>query len=80
MCITNSFENEDVGFLQGKPEGNLTVAIYPCDNKGKIFEDDYCEDPDELLGKPFHFKVLPTLAQQAFRFIFKLFSPKIGVF
>ncbi|XP_033626333.1 kinesin-like protein KIF28P isoform X2 [Asterias rubens] len=44
--------------FKGKEEGSLIVCIEPCDQKGKsIEEDDFVDEPNELLGKPYHFKV-----------------------
>lgn len=44
---------------QGNEEGHLYVNITPCTQQGKPLadEDSFVEDPSELLGKPFHFKV-----------------------
>ncbi|XP_035680266.1 kinesin-like protein KIF28P isoform X7 [Branchiostoma floridae] len=43
---------------KGVEEGNLYVNITPCSDKGKPLDEDFfVEDPQELLGKPFHYKV-----------------------
>ena len=45
---------------KGEEEGRLHINITPCDSKGKHLDDDpdfYIEDPEQLLGKPFHFLV-----------------------
>ncbi|KAJ8041556.1 Kinesin-like protein KIF28P [Holothuria leucospilota] len=45
--------------FKGNEEGHLYVNITPCTQQGKPLadEDSFVEDPAELLGKPFHFKV-----------------------
>ncbi|XP_038077973.1 kinesin-like protein KIF28P isoform X3 [Patiria miniata] len=44
--------------FKGKEEGSLVVCIAPCNQNGQpIGEDDFVDDPNELLGKPYHFKV-----------------------
>ncbi|XP_071824596.1 kinesin-like protein KIF28 isoform X3 [Apostichopus japonicus] len=45
--------------FKGNEEGHLYVNITPCTQQGKPLadEDSFVEDPSELLGKPFHFKV-----------------------
>ena len=44
---------------KGEEEGRLHVYITPCDKHGKPIDDTdfYIEDPEQLLGKPFHFQV-----------------------
>ena len=43
---------------KGQEEGKLNVNIIPCTQAGlPLDEDNYVEDPKELLKKPFHFKV-----------------------
>ena len=42
----------------GLEEGHLIVRILPCDRFGKPLDDDsFVDDPSELLGKPYSFKV-----------------------
>ncbi|XP_022096097.1 kinesin-like protein KIF28P isoform X3 [Acanthaster planci] len=44
--------------FKGKEEGSLVVNITPCNQNGQpIGEDEFVDDPNELLGKPYHFKV-----------------------
>lgn len=51
--------------LDGKPIGKLYVNLQPCLSSGKVPTDDdnipneslFVENPKELLGKPFYFKV-----------------------
>ena len=36
----------------------MYVAVSPCTAKGEALdEDNFIEEPEELLGKPYHFKV-----------------------
>ncbi|XP_059148912.1 kinesin-like protein KIF28 isoform X2 [Physella acuta] len=43
---------------KGEEEGKLSVNITPCDSSGKpLDEDSFVEEPKDLLGKPFHFKI-----------------------
>nr|XP_006814113.1 PREDICTED: kinesin-like protein KIF28P-like [Saccoglossus kowalevskii] len=43
---------------KGTDEGTMYINITPCTQTGKpIDEDMFVDDPFELLGKPFHFKV-----------------------
>jgi len=43
---------------RGLEQGNLTIVLTPCDAKGQsLGEDDFNEDPNELVGKPYHVKV-----------------------
>lgn len=45
--------------FKGNEEGYVIVNITPCSQDGKPVsdEDSFVEEPSELLGKPFHFKV-----------------------
>ena len=44
--------------LQGQEEGLLDVCITPCAENGKdLDEDSFVEEPQDLLNKPFYFKV-----------------------
>lgn len=44
---------------KGLEEGKLMVSIIPCSQSGMMLnEDNFVEDSKDLLGKPFHFKVL----------------------
>ncbi|KAL8592992.1 hypothetical protein ACOMHN_017922 [Nucella lapillus] len=43
---------------KGAQEGQLYVDITPCSQSGKPLDEDYfVEDPNDLLSKPYHFKV-----------------------
>ena len=43
---------------KGMEEGQLLVSITPCSQAGRPLDEDYfVEDPNELLKKPYHFKV-----------------------
>ena len=43
---------------KGLEEGHLYVNITPCNQAGKTLdEDSFVDEPSELLGKPYHFKV-----------------------
>ena len=43
---------------KGTEEGTMIVAVTPVTQNGKTLdEDNFVDDPSELLGKPFHFKV-----------------------
>lgn len=43
---------------KGDSQGKLVVQAIPCTSAGvKLSEDDFVEDPSELLGKPYSFKV-----------------------
>nr|CAB3259099.1 kinesin-like protein KIF28P [Phallusia mammillata] len=47
-----------VSNYKGDEEGSLYVSVSPCDGKGKsLDEESFIEDPSELLGKPYYFKV-----------------------
>ncbi|XP_012936827.1 kinesin-like protein KIF28P [Aplysia californica] len=43
---------------KGQEEGKLMVNITPCTQAGMALdEDNFVEDPKDLVGKPFHFKI-----------------------
>ncbi|KAL4235255.1 hypothetical protein ACF0H5_006893 [Mactra antiquata] len=43
---------------KGQEEGVVKVHVTPCQKDGTAFEEDaFVDDPHELLGKPYHFKV-----------------------
>ena len=43
---------------KGQEEGSLVVHVTPCKENGKPIEEDaFVDDPGELKGKPYHFKV-----------------------
>lgn len=43
---------------KGQEEGVLKVHVTPCQKDGKALEEDaFVDDPHELLGKEYHFKV-----------------------
>ena len=49
---------QTISDYKGEDQGQLTLNITPCDQKGdSVGEDFYLEDPSELLGKPYAFKV-----------------------
>ena len=41
----------------GKQAGLLEVAAYPFNANGKLIEEAEIEEPDELVGKDFQFKI-----------------------
>jgi len=44
--------------LKGNDQGVLNVYIAPCSEKGRpLGEEHYVDEPTELLGSPYHFKV-----------------------
>ncbi|GFS07871.1 kinesin-related protein 1 [Elysia marginata] len=52
------FDQLSITDYKGQEEGKLTVNIIPCTQAGlALDEDNYVEDPKELLKKPFHFKI-----------------------
>jgi hypothetical protein len=43
---------------KGQEEGSMFVNVTPCTQTGKPLDEDYFVDnPSELVGKPYHFKV-----------------------
>ena len=43
---------------KGLEEGYVTVHLTPCSQNGRILgEENYVEEPKELIGQPYHFKV-----------------------
>ncbi len=43
---------------KGQDEGQIFVNVTPCSQNGKALdEDSFVDNPEELVGKPFHFKV-----------------------
>lgn len=47
---------------QGSEEASLVVNVTPCTQTGKALdEDNFVENPTELLDKPYHYKVLLQL-------------------
>ncbi|XP_074659378.1 kinesin-like protein KIF28 isoform X2 [Tubulanus polymorphus] len=50
-------ENLAITDFKGQEQGHLSIAINPCNKDGKDNEDDFVEDPDELIGKSLYFKV-----------------------
>ncbi|XP_030831067.1 kinesin-like protein KIF28P isoform X3 [Strongylocentrotus purpuratus] len=45
--------------FKGNEQGYLVVSIAPCNQAGKALPDDeFVDDPSELLGKPYHIKVV----------------------
>jgi len=43
---------------KGTEEGSLIVKVAPCSQSGKALDEDYfVDDPKDLIGKPYHFKV-----------------------
>lgn len=44
---------------KGSEEGSIVINITPCSQAGKPLDEDYfVEEPKDLIGKPYHFKVL----------------------
>ena len=44
--------------LQGQDEGSMYVTVSPCLANGQALdEESFIEEPEELLGKPYYFKV-----------------------
>lgn len=44
--------------FKGQEEGSLTVSISPCASNGRVLgEQYYVENPQELIGQPYNFKV-----------------------
>lgn len=59
---------------KGQEEGHVLVHVTPCQKDGKMLEDDaFVDDPSELLGKPYHFKVC-LRCRACLHFYFKHFS------
>merc|ERR1712226_793895 len=50
-------ENLTITDYKGAEQGHLAVSMYPCKADGKDIGDDYVDDPSELVGKQFHFKL-----------------------
>ncbi|XP_065676074.1 kinesin-like protein KIF28 [Hydra vulgaris] len=49
---------------KGSEEGSLVISVVPCTQQGKALDEDYfVDDPKDLLGKPYHFKVLLRSAE-----------------
>lgn len=43
---------------KGSEEGSLVINVAPCTQQGKPLDEDYfVEEPKDLIGKPYHFKV-----------------------
>ncbi|XP_052816368.1 kinesin-like protein KIF28 isoform X3 [Mya arenaria] len=43
---------------KGQEEGYIVIHVTPCQKDGKALEEDaFVDEPHELLGKPYHFKV-----------------------
>ena len=43
---------------KGTEEGSILINVTPCLQNGKPLDEDYfVEDPKDLIGKPYHFKV-----------------------
>ena len=53
---------------KGLEEGHLFVNITPCNQAGRTLdEDSFVDEPSELLGKPYHFKVSQSLLLEVSR-------------
>ncbi|XP_071958666.1 kinesin-like protein KIF28 [Antedon mediterranea] len=51
-------DNITVTDFKGTDEGKLYITIKPCTQDGKPYTDEeYVDDPSELLGKPYHIKI-----------------------
>ncbi|KAL3831683.1 hypothetical protein ACJMK2_023406 [Sinanodonta woodiana] len=43
---------------KGQEQGHMEVEMVPCNEKGQaLSEDDFVDDPSELVGNPLHFKI-----------------------
>ena len=48
--------------LKGEEQGFLYAHIMPCDELGEALDENYfVDEPDQLLGHPYHFKVCSAL-------------------
>ncbi len=46
-------------YFQGSEQGRLNVSLHPCLTNGDILTEEYSIDqPDQLLNKPYNFKVI----------------------
>ena len=44
---------------KGQEEGSLYISVAPCSSDGRALDEEYfVEDPVELLGKPYYYKVI----------------------
>ena len=60
MAFALDFEDGSLAVTdhKGSEEATLSIALIPCSKKGApLGEDQFVEDSNELVGKPFHFKV-----------------------
>ncbi|GFO20644.1 kinesin-like protein, partial [Plakobranchus ocellatus] len=60
QCLVNAIDFSDqlsITDYKGQEEGKLNVNIIPCTQAGLALEDNFVEEPSELLKKPFHFKI-----------------------
>jgi len=49
---------------KGTEQGSISINVTPCTAQGKpLDEDHFVDDPKDLLGKPYHFKVLVRNAE-----------------
>lgn len=55
---------------KGQEEGSLIVHVAPCKENGKAIEEDaFVDEPEELKGKPYHFKVAKIISIIITRFL-----------
>eukprot|EP00794_Sanderia_malayensis_P019281 gene19281-21207_t len=61
QCLSFALDLDDkfgITDYKGSEEGDLIINITPCTKPGKpLDEESFVDDPKDLLGKPFHFKV-----------------------
>lgn len=65
QCLAYGLDYTDeiqISDLDGQPIGKVTVSLQPCLQSGEVPDQDgpeslFVENPKDLLGKPFYFKV-----------------------
>ena len=51
--------------LKGLEQGRLSINLCPCSSSGKVLnEEQFVDQPEELLAKPYSFKVIISLQKQ----------------
>ncbi|XP_066301763.1 kinesin-like protein KIF28 isoform X1 [Branchiostoma lanceolatum] len=50
-------ENLAITDYRGAENGHLEVKIEPCAQDGSLLEDEFAEDPEDLIGNPMHFQL-----------------------
>lgn len=52
------YDKMTVSDYKGSEEGEITVHVTPCSQAGRYKEEEFfVEEPSELIGKPYNFKV-----------------------